>query len=183
MKNLLSISVYKCLLCFIMVFSAGDLSAQQKPVSPSAKSDFWKNVQFGGGIGVSVGSGYTNITLAPSAIYNFNQYFAAGTGIQVSYVSSKNNFSSAIYGASLVTLFNPIKEVQLSVELEQLRVNSTIKDAGFPDIKDNFWNTALFLGGGFRSNNVTIGARYNVLYNKNDYVYSSAFMPFIRVYF
>lgn len=183
MKSLLSFSVYKSILCVIIVFFSGDLSAQQTTVSSTSKSDFWDNVQFGGGFGASVGSGYTDITLAPSAIYNFNEYVAAGVGLQGSYVSSKNYFSSAIYGASLVGLFNPIEDVQLSIELEQLRVNSTLKDIGYPDIKDNFWNTALFLGGGFRADNVTIGARYNVLWNKNDYVYSGAFMPFIRVYF
>ncbi len=183
MKSLLSFSVYKIILSVIVVFSALDLSAQQTTISSSPKRDFWDNVQFGGGFGASVGSGYTDITLAPSAIYNFNEYVAAGVGLQGSYVSSKNHFSSAIYGASLVTLFNPLEQVQLSVELEQLRVNSIVKIIGNPDIKDNFWNTALFLGGGFRSNNVTIGARYNVLWNKNDYVYSDAFMPFIRVYF
>ncbi|MES2545585.1 MAG: hypothetical protein V4548_11920 [Bacteroidota bacterium] len=183
MQNSLTFYVSRSLLSFIILFSTADLFAQQKPVSSHSKSDFWNNVQFGGGFGAAVGSGYTDLTLAPSAIYNFNEYVAAGVGLQGSYVSSKDYFSSAIYGASLITLFNPIEDVQLSVELEQLRVNSIVKDLGNPDIKNNFWNTALFIGGGFRANNVTIGARYNVLYNKRDYVYSGAFMPFIRVYF
>jgi hypothetical protein len=41
----------------------------------------WKileNVQFGGGIGLGFGSGFTDISVAPSAIYNFNEYVALG---------------------------------------------------------------------------------------------------------
>ena len=159
-----------------------NLSAQEIPKSEQ-KSEFWKNVQFGGGLGLSVGSGFTDITIAPSAIYNINKYVAIGTGLQGSYVSQKNYFTSAIYGASLITLFNPIEEAQISLEVEQVRVNTTFKTTGGPSIKDNFWNTGLFVGAGYRMDNVTIGARYNLLYNKDKSVYSDALMPFIRVYF
>ncbi|MBQ51085.1 MAG: hypothetical protein CMF35_05230, partial [Leeuwenhoekiella sp.] len=34
-----------------------------------------------------------------------------------------------------------------------------------------------------RSGPVTIGARYNVLFNDNDSIYTSAIMPFVRFYF
>jgi len=183
MKSLCYFSVSKTIVSFVLLFSSFILLAQGNTPAPKATNDFWRNVQFGGGFGLAIGSGYTDITLAPSAIYNIDENVAVGLGLQGSYVSSKNYFSSAIYGASLITLFSPIEEVQFSVELEQLRVNSTIKDIGYPDLKDNFWNTGLFLGGGYRSGNVTIGARYNVLYNKNNYVYSDPFMPFVRVYF
>jgi hypothetical protein len=153
------------------------LSAQM--TAPS-KNDFWKKVQFGGGIGASFGSGYTDVTLAPGAIYNFNPIVAAGVGLQGSYIRVKNNYESYIYGGSLIGLVNPLEQLQLSAELEEVRVNRTF--TGFSN-GDNFWNTALFIGAGFRTQNVTIGARYNVLYDKNDLVYSDPFMPFIRVYF
>jgi hypothetical protein len=38
-------------------------------------------VQFGGGVGLGFGSNYTDISLAPSAIYNFNEYVALGLGV------------------------------------------------------------------------------------------------------
>jgi hypothetical protein len=53
---------------------------QTAPTQPKPKSEFWKNVRFGSGIGLGFGSGYTNISLAPSAVYNVNKYFSAGLG-------------------------------------------------------------------------------------------------------
>lgn len=166
----LSITLFICLYA--------NLSAQQKV----ADSDFWEHVQFGGGVGIGFGSGYTNISLAPSAIYNFNDYFAAGVGLQGTYVKVKNDYQSNIYGGSLIALFNPVEAIQISAELEQLRVNSEF--TYFTEtFEDNFWNTALFLGAGFRTDNITLGVRYNVLFDKDKNVYPEAFMPFVRVYF
>jgi hypothetical protein len=61
--------------------------------------------------------------------------------------------------------------------LEQLRVN--VNGDGSNTNSQNYWNTGLFVGAGYRSGNATIGARYNVLTDKNN-IYGSAFMPFIR---
>jgi hypothetical protein len=41
----------------------------------------------------------------------------------------------------------------------------------------------LFLGGGYRTGNVIVGMRYNILHNSNNNVYNEAFMPFVRVFF
>jgi hypothetical protein len=154
----------------------------QDSTSVKKRSEFWKKVQIGGGLGLNVGGGFTDITVAPSAIYNVNDYVSLGIGIQGSYASVKNDYNSFIYGGSLIGLFNPIEQIQFSIELEQLRVNNTYET--IPNsIKNSFWNTGLFIGAGYRTNNVTIGARYNVLYNEKDDVYANAFMPFIRVYF
>lgn len=147
--------------------------------NPSNQGDFWSRVRFGGGLGLGIGSGYTDIMVAPSAVYDFNEYFSAGLGLQGSYVKSRDFFESYIYGASLVGLFNPINEIQLSAELEQVRVNLTYDN----EFKENFWNTALFLGAGYRAQNVTIGVRYNVLHDDDKNVYNDAFMPFVRIYF
>ncbi len=142
---------------------------------------FWEKVQFGGGLGISFGNGNFSGTISPSAIYNFNDYFAMGPSLIFSYQSSEF-FESTLYGGSWITLFNPIREIQLSAEVEQLRVNQEVEfiDGTF---KDNFWNTALFVGAGYRSGPITIGLRYNVLYNDNDRVYATAWNPFVRVYF
>lgn len=160
-------------LLFVVILSSQFTVAQDK-------SNLSDRVHFGGTLGLSFGSNYTNIVVAPSVIYDVNDYFSAGGGIQGSYVKFKNNFESYIYGASIIGLVNPIQSIQLSAEIEQLRVNTTYEVS---DFKDNFWNTALFLGAGYRTNNVTVGVRYNVLFKDNKNVYNEAFMPFVRVYF
>jgi long-subunit fatty acid transport protein len=147
------------------------------------KSDFWKHVQFGGGFGLGIGSGFTDVTLAPSGIYNLNRYVSIGAGLQGSLISQKDLYSSAIYGINVLTLFNPAEEVQISLEVEQVRVNNTFRNTTKGTLKDNFWNTGLFVGAGYRMENVTIGMRYNLLFNKDKNVYSDALMPFIRIYF
>lgn len=180
MKKTTFSNVSKSISLVILLLVFNNLLAQNQDNSIRSKSDFWQNVQFGGGIGLNIGSGFTDISLAPSAIYNVNEYVSLGLGAQYSYINQKNNFTRNLYGGSVVALFNPIREVQLSAELEQLRVNTTLVGGVKPDA---FWNTGLFLGAGYRNGNVTIGGKYNVLYNDNNNVYNSAFMPFVRVYF
>jgi hypothetical protein len=170
------------LILLILLFSNA-VHSQTSENSIKSRPTFWKNVQFGGGFGLNISSQFTEINLAPGAIYRLNPKVAAGMGLQGSYVSSQGNFSSAIYGLSLLSLINPIEEFQISIELEQLRVNRTLVMNGGPDKTDNFWNTGLFLGGGYGSENLVVGIRYNLLYRESDYVYSTAMMPFIRVYF
>ena len=92
------------------------------------------------------------------------------------------SYHSYVYGGSLIGLVNPIPEIQLSAELEQVRVNTEYEYIG-ADFSENYWNTALFLGAGYRTGNVTIGGRYDVLFNDDKSLYGSAFMPFVRVYF
>jgi hypothetical protein len=180
MKKNHPLSVFTSFLIFMLLFSFQHLSAQQQTFTPAPQNNFWDRVQFGGGLGLSFGSGYTDITVSPSAIYNINSIVAVGTSLQFGYVAAKNNYSSIIYGASLITLVNPIPQIQLSFELEEINVNT---DYTYSGVSDSFWNTALYVGAGYRTGNVTIGVRYDVLFNENRSYYSDAFMPFARVYF
>jgi len=183
MKNLNFFIQFKNIAVFFILFQT--ITAFGQNSTTGMQSDFWKKVQIGGGLGLNFGSGFTDVTVAPSAIYNFNEYVAAGVGLQGSYVRVRNNYESYIYGGSLIGIFNPFEQIQVSAELEQLRVNTNFYESGFlsKDENDNFWNTALYLGLGYRTENVTVGIRYNVLYNANKSVYSEPFMPFVRVYF
>lgn len=174
--------VSKSILVVITLLFSFGLFAQEQQNMPTQQNDFWTHVQFGGGIGMGFGSGYTDITISPSAIYNINSIVAVGTGLQFGYVSAKNDYTSTLYGASLIGLLNPVPQVQLSVELEQIRVNTDYQYVG-ATISESFWNTALYLGAGYRTGNVTVGIRYDVLFDDNRSYYSDAFMPFVRVYF
>lgn len=182
MNSSLSATVYKILFMLFFLMATTSDYAQQTPL-PKAKTDsFWERVDFGGGLGLSISNNYTDILIAPSAIYNFNDYFALGTGLQYSNLKQKNYYSSNLFGGSLIGLFNPIEEAQISVELEQAHVSTKYEDLG-GNLTRKYWNTALYIGAGYRQDNITVGGRVNVLFDRDKDLYGSAFMPFIRVFF
>lgn len=145
------------------------------------KSNFWSHVRYGGGIGLSFGSGFFSGTLAPSAIYEFNDQLAMGIGLNGTYTSEKDFYNTTVLGGSVITLYNVIPEIQLSAEFEQLNVDRNFDSTLFID--ENFWSTAFFVGAGYRAQNITMGIRYNLLFDDDDGIYANAWMPFIRVYF
>lgn len=147
----------------------------------SSQSDFWQKVRYGGGLGLGFGNNTFNAAISPSAIYQANPQFAAGVGLNFNYAKFNDNKLLA-YGGSLLSLYNPIPYIQLSGEFEQLRINRTI-EAVPNDIEDNYWLPALFLGVGYSNRNVTIGIRYDVLYDEGRSIYADPWMPFVRVYF
>ncbi|WP_282055293.1 alpha-ketoglutarate decarboxylase [Maribacter luteus] len=146
-----------------------------------SSNNFWDNVRFGGGIGIGFTNGSFNGSISPSAIYQVNEQFAAGTSLNFNYAKFNDDKLFA-YGGSILTLYNPIPNIQLSAELEQLRINRTYAlDGG--NREDNYWSPALFLGLGYSNQNVTFGLRYDVLYDDDKSIYANALMPFVRVYF
>lgn len=161
-------------LCFFI--TANVIMAQQKT------SDFWNQVRFGGGVGLSFGDGYFSTTIAPSTIYEFNKSLALGVGLNATFNNQKRVYKSTILGGSLIGLFNVINELQLSAEFEELNVNRTY-DANLNLDKENYWAPALFIGAGYRSGNVTLGVRYDVLYDADKSIYADPWAPFVRFYF
>lgn len=144
-------------------------------------SGFWSRVKFGGSIGLSFTNNSFNSSISPSAIYQFNDQFAAGTSLSFNY-SKFNDNKFIAYGGSVLSLYNPISQLQFSTEFEQLRINRTLftQSSG---ISENYWLPAFFVGMGYSTNNITFGLRYDLLYNGRKSVYSNALMPFVRVYF
>lgn len=144
-------------------------------------NNFWRDVRYGGSLGLNFFSGGFNASVSPSAIYPFSDRFSAGTSLNFNYAKFDDDELLA-YGGSLLSLYNPIPEIQLSAELEQLRINRTFE--AFPNtIKDNYWSPALFLGIGYSTYNVTVGLRYNLLFDEDRSIYANALLPFIRVFF
>jgi hypothetical protein len=157
--------------CFLL-FLTVSMSAQ-------VQNDFWDHVRYGGGIGLSFGTESFQIALAPSAIYQVNNYVALGVGLNYTYSKFFDSRFSA-YGGSLIGLVNPLPQVQLSAEFEQLRVNRS----PVPEFeRGTYWLPALYLGAGFRNGPVTFGIRYDVLYDSTRSLYSNPWLPFVRVYF
>lgn len=167
-----------------VLFFSPHAFGQEEPIKP--KSEFWKKVRFGGGLGLNFGNNTTNISVTPSALYQPNEYIAFGPGLNYTY-QKFGDLSTSLFGGSAIVIANPINFLQISGEFEQLRVNQSIE--GGADI-DPFWNTAIFFGAGYRLNIGgnslgAIGIRYNVLFDENESnrVYADAWQPFVRVYF
>jgi hypothetical protein len=166
-------------LAFIFLFTAISAIAQNQSIEKT--NTFWQNVQFGGGLGLSFGDRFFAGTIAPSGIYNYNEHFAFGVGLNATINNLKNQYKSTILGGSLLTLYNPIDMLQVSAEFEQLHVSRNWDDS---DIRDqNYWYPALFLGAGYRSSNITFGIRFDVLYDRQKSIYTDPWMPFVRFYF
>lgn len=176
-------------LFYTLFFLNTSLLFSQQDSIPKTKSLFWQKVQFGGGLGLAVGNGFTNISVSPTGYYNVDKTFTVGVGLTGSYVAQEQNpsnfnsigYKSTIFGGSLIGIANPIEEVQLSAELEQLKVRRNFDDDFLYD--DSFWNTALFLGAGYRAQNVTFGLKFNVLHKADNHVYSQSWVPFVRIMF
>ncbi len=162
--------------CFFIAISFSQNNA-------STPKSFWKNVQFGGGIGLNFGDGYFSGALAPNALYRFNPYVATGVGLNFQYSSQKDVFKSTVLGASVLGLFNPYRELQLSTEFEQLHVNRNFNERFVSNADDEYWYPALFLGLGYSSGSMTFGIRYDLLYDKDKSIQNEAWMPFVRFWF
>ena len=155
-------------------------------------SDFWNRVRYGGNLGLNFSTGYTAIQIAPQAVYQVNPFVGVGLGLNGSYVKrnfDRDNrfpddnldFTSTILGGSVIGIFQPIREIQLSSDFELLNVNQNFEDSQFQD--DNYWVPALFLGAGYSSGPVVFGVRYDVLFDDDRSVYRNGLQPFVRVLF
>ena len=142
--------------------------AQQQPLP----NNFWNNIRFGGGLSLGFTNGGFNGSISPSAIYQFNQMFAMGASLNFNYAKFDDDKFFA-YGGSVLSLFNPIPQLQLSAEFEQLRINRRY-DVGTTVLKDDYWSPALFLGIGYSTRNVVFGVRYDMLYDDNKSIYANA---------
>jgi hypothetical protein len=94
------------------------------------------------------------VLVAPGALYQFNEYVGVGLGLQYNYAHQDDVYKSSMYGGSVIGIFSPLPQIQLSAELEQLRVNVEYDNdylnydgVVYADSKRNFWNTAFITPG------------------------------------
>ena len=143
---------------------------------------FKDHVRIGGSMNIGFGNSYSTIALSPSAVYDFTNSFSAGLSATYVYVKNKSTVNSTtnMLGGSILTLFRPTRGFQLSAEYERLKINRKIK---FEDDLSR-WQPALYFGLEYVTGNLSMGLRYDALFDKNDnLIYSSALSPIFRVYF
>lgn len=143
----------------------------------SQRSDFWRNVRFGGGFTLGFGN-QTTIGVSPSAIYNFDNGFAVGAGLGYLY-SEINDFTTNLYSTSLIGLYQTNFGVQFSSDFDYHFANQSDFNGG--TFRTNF--PALHLGLAYNHGRFAFGLRYDVLYDENKSVFASPFSPVIRFYF
>jgi len=162
----------------IVVFSFMSLTSFAQQLKP--QNEFWRNVRYGGALGFGFGSDSFSIAVAPSAIYQVSEKFATGLSLNFEY-SKFGDSEYTAYGGSILNFFNPIPAIQLSAVLEPLRVSTNNSSASML-VDENYWTTALYLGIGYSSRNVTFGIQYDVLHDDSS-IYADPWVPFIRMYF
>lgn len=141
-----------------------------------------KPLKFGCGFGLNFVGG-TNIGLSPNLIYDVSNKVSLGVGLQGNYTAIKDLQKTFTYGANVIGQYNPIPMLTTLLEFAQLKVNTTTENiAG--DIKRDYWDSALFIGAGLNiTPNISLGAKYNLLYDKDDSVYTSPIIPFVNITF
>ena len=150
--------------------------------SEIGQNRFIDNVRFGGGINMGMGSSYSTFSISPSAIYDFSNEFSAGLSLTYVYVKNKSTLNSTtnIYGGSILALYKPISNLQFSTEFEQLKIDQKYAFVNNSDL----WQSALYIGAEYVTGSISMGLRYDVLFDKNtNVIYSSALSPVFRVYF
>lgn len=146
-------------------------------ISFSQKSDFWDNVQFGGGFTLGFGT-QTTIGISPSAIYNFNNGFALGAGLGYLH-QSIGSFSTSAFNTSLIGLYQTNFGIQLSTDFDYYFANQN-------DVNGNEFNTnfpALHLGIAYNQGRFAFGIRYDILYDEDKSIFASPISPVVRFYF
>jgi len=176
----------KKIFLLVCIFFSAIIFAQEEPKKettteinqPKQKSEFWDKVRFGGGFGLNFGNNFFTLALTPTAVYEINDQFSLGGGVGYRYTKNgdlKNN----VFSLSALGLYNPIQQLQLSSEFEQLFVNQKLDS-----FKNSYNYPALYLGIAYRVGRFsTIGINYDVLYDENKSIYSSPITPIIRIFF
>ena len=162
----------------VVVFTLVSLTSYSQQLKP--QNEFWRNVRYGGALGLGFGSNSFSIAVAPSAIYQVSEKFGTGLGLNFEY-SKFGDSEFTAYGGSILNFFNPIPPIQLSAVLQQLRVSTNYSSSSLL-LDENYWTTALFMGVGYSTRNVTFGIQYDVLHNDRS-IYADPWVPFIRVFF
>jgi len=161
---------------FITVNETSIQPSIYKPIEP----DFQKHWAFGGNLGLSFWNGGTDILIGPKAYYNFSPIFLTGLGLIYSYSEFNNNirsYHSNSFGGSILLAVRPLHFLQISAEYEGLQTNYS------GSYSDEYFVNALYFGISYVNGPVSFGIRYDVLYNIDKSIYSSAWNPVVGFYF
>ena len=175
--------ILKSAMCFAFFIASSQVFAQTTNISVIDSAETVEpRLKFGCGFGLNFLGG-TNITLSPNLMYSVSEKFSLGAGIQGSYTSIKDVQKTTTFGVNVIWEYNLSRKITSLLEFAELKVN-TKRETPTGEVENDFWESALFVGAGYNiSNKISIGAKYNVLYDSDESVYSSPIIPFVNITF
>ena len=180
MKKLIFRTAIFISILFIQENVQAQIQADSLATVKTGKSADSRKLKFGMGFGLNFVGG-TNISLSPNLTYPLTQNVSVGAGLQFNYASLKNVQKTTTLGLNALFYYTPVKKILTSLEFSEMHVNRNLQ---FANTKDNFWESALFVGLGYQlTTKIAFGAKYNVLYNRSKSIYSSPVIPFVNINF
>lgn len=166
----------------LLLFSVQAFSQTTTVVVEDSTEVAVKRLKFGCGFGLNFVGG-TNVFVAPNLIYDVSNKVSLGGGLQGSYTGIKDVQNTTTFGFNIISQYRPVRLVTTLLEFTQLRVTTKTENLT-ENITDRFWDSALFVGAGLNvTNNISIGAKVNLLYDSDETVYTSAVIPFVNITF
>lgn len=169
-----------CSLSLFALSASAQVTIDSVATVSTKDSSHPKRLKLGLGFGLNFVGG-TNLSLSPSLTYNVTKKLALGGGLLFNYAAIKNIQKTTTFGINALVNYTPTKILLTTLEFSEMHVSS---QSYISNTKSNFWESALFLGAGLQvTPKISLGAKYNLLYNKNKSVYTSPVVPFINVSF
>ncbi|WEK36226.1 MAG: hypothetical protein P0Y53_01830 [Candidatus Pseudobacter hemicellulosilyticus] len=176
--------------CLLMIATVAVQAQEEEP----REGGFDKSrLFFGGNFGFGIGGSTTQITVSPQVGYRFNQWLAAGAGVNFSYFSYKYNWSGSAaykenYGVAGLNIFGRVYPIefaflQLQPELNYVWGKIKFEQDGQPDIKRDPKFVPSLLGGVGAAipagrGSFIVMVQYDLLQNTNTPYGSKAFFNF-----
>ncbi len=179
-KTILFPTMAICFLIFLTQETQAQIQMDSLTTVSKKDSTLKNKLKFGLGVGVNFVGG-TNLSLSPNLTYLLTKNFSIGGGLQFNYAGLKDIQKTTTYGANALIYYTPVRQLLTTLEFSELHVS---RNSLITNTKSEFWESALFIGAGIQiTAKISLGAKYNVLYNKNTSVYSRPIVPFINIGF
>jgi long-subunit fatty acid transport protein len=179
-KSILLSIMAMCFFVFLTQETQAQVQMDSLTTVNNKDSTLKNRLKFGLGFGVNFIGG-TNLSLSPNLTYRLTKNFSVGGGLQFNYAGLKDIQKTTTYGANALVYYTPVRKLLTTLEFSELHVN---RNSLITNTTNEFWESALFIGAGIQiTPKLSLGAKYNVLYDKNKSVYSSPVVPFINISF
>lgn len=153
------------------------------PQETSQAPSKWR---FGGGLGLGFGSNdYFGLSISPFAGYEITPMLEAGVTAGYQY-SKWNDSKQNLFNFGPYVNFYPLPYLFVRTHFEHYTGTNQYENVLGEDYKYNFDESALWLGGGYRSTGRVQfygGLMYNVLYKEDESLFSTGLRPIVGVSF